>query len=111
MLKAALLSLGGLFALFILHTLHTAFRKGIRQVPGPWPAKFSIFYRISLVSKGNGVNEYGQLHEKYGDIVRVGPYHVSVNDPNAIQQIYGISSKFRKASLKKCPQRNCLTPF
>ncbi|KAL6253147.1 Cytochrome p-450 [Rhinocladiella similis] len=97
MLKACLISLCCLLSLFIIHTLHTAFRKGIRQIPGPWLAKFTIFYRISLVSKGNGVQEYRRLHEKYGDVVRVGPYHVSVNDPLAIQQIYGISSKFRKS--------------
>lgn len=101
MLKACLVSLCGLLSLFIIHTLHTAFRKGIRQVPGPWLAKFTIFYRISLVSKGNGVQEYRRLHEKYGDIVRVGPYHVSVNDPQAIQQIYGISSKFRKVRMRR----------
>ncbi|KIV90486.1 hypothetical protein PV10_07788 [Exophiala mesophila] len=91
------LALFSLFAFLALRTLYTAFRAGIRQVPGPWLAKFTIFYRISMVTKGKGVQEYRQLHEEFGDVVRVGPSHVSVNDPHAIQQIYGISSKFRKS--------------
>lgn len=94
------LALFSLFAFSALHTLYTAFRRGIRQVPGPWLAKFTIFYRISMVTKGNGVQEYRQLHEQFGDVVRVGPNHVSINDPHAIQQIYGISSKFRKVSIQ-----------
>ena len=93
------IALFSLFAFLVLRTLYTAFRAGIRQIPGPWLAKFTIFYRISMVTKGKGVQEYRQLHEEFGDVVRVGPNHVSVNDPHAIQQIYGISSKFRKVSL------------
>lgn len=96
MLNVFLLSLAGLIGLWILHTLHIAFYKGIRDVPGPWQAKYSILYRVSLVIKGRAVEEYQRLHQKYGAIVRVGPRHVSINDPSAIPQIYGISSRFRK---------------
>lgn len=93
-----LCSLVGVACVAVLHILQTAYRKGIRNVPGPWVAKFSILYRLSLVIKGRAPEEYGALHAKYGDVVRVGPNHVSLNDPAAVPQVYGISSKFGKVS-------------
>ena len=98
-LHVVLLSLLGLFVLAIIHTLHIAYRRGIRRVPGPWQAKFSILYRLSLVTKGKAPEEYGKLHDKYGKIVRVGPNQVSINDPATIPQIYGISSHFGKVKI------------
>ncbi|OQV08098.1 hypothetical protein CLAIMM_12418 [Cladophialophora immunda] len=97
MMNALLYSLLGLVCLASLYVLRTAYRQGIRNVPGPWAAKFSILYRLSLILKGKAPEEYGKLHEKYGHIVRVGPFHVSINDPAAIPQIYGISSRFGKS--------------
>lgn len=97
--KAVLISLLGSLCLVLLRTLQVTYRRGIRRVPGPWQAKFSILYRVSMVMKGKAVQEYREVHQKYGDIVRVGPKHVSINDPIAVQQIYGISSKFRKVTL------------
>ena len=98
-------SLLGLVCLVILQVLQIAYRKGIRDVPGPWVAKFSILYRLSLIIKGRAPEEYGKLHGKYGNVVRVGPNQVSINDPAAIPQIYGISSKFGKVST---PRRICV---
>ena len=83
----------GVICLAILRILQNAYRKGIRDVPGPWVAKFSILYRLTLIIRGKAPEEYGKLHDKYGQIVRVGPNQVSINDPTAILQIYGISSK------------------
>lgn len=104
-MNAFFVSFLGLLCLIVLRTLQIAYRRGIRRVPGPWLAKFSILYRVSLVTKGRAVQEYLALHRKYGAIVRVGPRHVSINDPTAIQQIYGISSKFRKVWLTSSNDR------
>ena len=41
------------------------------------------------------------LHNKYGDLVRVGPNCISVGDPREIRQIYGISRLFEKGTLIK----------
>ena len=100
---ALLLTFLGLVCLAILYTLHTAYRKGIMSVPGPWVAKFTILYRLSLVIQGKAPEEYGKLHTKYGQVVRVGPNQVSLNDPAVIPQIYGISAKFGK--VKRSTQR------
>lgn len=37
-----------------------------------------------------------KLHHKYGPLVRVGPNHVSVSDPEAVKVIYGINTGFTK---------------
>jgi benzoate 4-monooxygenase len=37
-----------------------------------------------------------RLHHKYGDFVRIGPNHVSINNPAAIQQVYGHKTGFIK---------------
>jgi hypothetical protein len=105
-MNGVLFSILGLFCLVVLRALQIAYRRGIRHVPGPWLAKFSILYRISMVIKGKVFEEYLEIHRRYGNIVRVGPRHVSINDPSAIQQIYGISSKFRKVTL---PIRNSIS--
>jgi hypothetical protein len=87
-----------LACVYLVTSLQVAFTKGLRQVPGPLVARFSGLYRLSLVLRGQTPEEYRKVHQKYGPIVRVGPDHVSVSDPSTIPVIYGISSRFLKAS-------------
>jgi len=83
---------------YIVASLRAAVRKGLRDVPGPFAARFSGWYRFSLVCTGRAPLEYKKVHEKYGPVVRVGPNHVSISDPAVIPQIYGISSNYIKVS-------------
>lgn len=99
----SLLLFTGALCLILLRYAQAAFRKGLRNVPGPFWARLTTLYRISIVYKGEAVENYRRLHEKYGPVVRTGPYHVSVSDPQVIPLVYGIASKFRKAS--KMPQQ------
>lgn len=39
---------------------------------------------------------YADIHEKYGDIVRVGPNELSFADPKAIREIYGPGGSSQK---------------
>lgn len=87
--------------LVVLHYARNALRRGLRNLPGPFGAKFTSLWRVSITYKGNGVENYRKLHEKYGKIVRTGPNHVAVSDPAMIPLIYGIASKFRKVPC--CP--------
>ncbi|RVX65790.1 hypothetical protein B0A52_10321 [Exophiala mesophila] len=93
--------LAGAACFFLARALFVAFRSGIRDIPGPWIARFTPLYRVSLVWKGDAVREYRRLHEQYGPFVRTGPNAVAVADPKAIPIIYGISSKFRKSDFYK----------
>lgn len=83
---------------FVARYLYNLFRPGLRNVPGPLFAHLTSLYRIKLVWKGGAVENYSNLHRKYGSIVRTGSNHVSVSDPAMIPLIYGISSKFKKVS-------------
>jgi len=85
---------------YLIASLRVAFKKGLRKLPGPFLARVSGLYRLSLVQAGKAPVEYRKVHEKYGPIVRVGPNHVSISDPAAIPQIYGIGSSYIKVTKK-----------
>ena len=72
------------------------YRRDLRNLPGPFLAKFSGLHRLFMVGGGNGPAGYRKLHQQYGPIVRVGPNHVAVSDPSAIPIVYGLGSKFTK---------------
>ena len=93
-LYAYLLILLGLF--IFVDFVRTAFKQGLRSIPGPFLARFSGLYRLSLVAKGKAPEEYLKVHQKYGQVVRVGPNHVSISDPAMIPTIYGIGSNYLK---------------
>jgi len=82
--------------LIALDYVRTALKRGLRDIPGPFLARFTTLYRISMTYKGQSVKSYRGLHNKYGKIVRTGPWHVSISDPEMVPLIYGIASKFRK---------------
>ena len=84
--------------LWIIDCTRIALRKGLRTLPGPFLAKISGLYRLSLVYNGDAPRRYRKLHEEYGPIVRVGPNHVSVSDASMIPIIYGIGSSYMKVN-------------
>lgn len=82
----------------LLHRLH--------RFPGPFFAKLSMFYTVRIQSSTFKIHvKHQQLHEQYGDFVRVGSYHwsflclaltdisgpreLSINRASAIPVIYG----------------------
>ncbi|KAJ3538809.1 hypothetical protein NM208_g5743 [Fusarium decemcellulare] len=65
----------------------------LRRFPGPFAAKLSNFYVTSLsIKKFHLYEEVQELHEKYGDYVRVGPSTLSVADPEAFNLIHSNNS-------------------
>ncbi|PCG92796.1 Cytochrome P450 [Penicillium occitanis (nom. inval.)] len=65
----------------------------LRKFPGPWGARLSRFYAVSLASKGLQYHlELQKLHEQYGDFVRTGPREISINRPSAVQAIHASKS-------------------
>ncbi|KAH7092538.1 cytochrome P450 [Paraphoma chrysanthemicola] len=89
------IALGGILVLtqYVLAYL----RSPLKQIPGPFIAKFSNIWRF--------FNHYGQthietqrkLHEKYGDVVRLGPTTVSLADSSLIKTIYNARGTFLKS--------------
>ena len=92
-----------LVAVYFVGKIRLAFHPGLRNLPGPLSARFTRWYRSSLVFGGKAPEEYRKVHAKYGPMVRVGPNHVSVSDPAAIPIIYGIGTgtKFLKVHLER----------
>lgn len=91
-----ILALTGL--VFIFDVLRTRFRRGLRDVPGPFLASISNIDRVWSCATGLQMNYHLKLHEKYGPLVRIGPNHVSFADSSLINLVYDIKSRFYKVT-------------
>jgi hypothetical protein len=69
----------------------------LSQIPGPLLAKFTDLWRLLKVKRGDCHDTYLALHERYGDLVRIGPNCVSISKPDMIPIIYGIQKGFVKS--------------
>ncbi|KAF2176885.1 cytochrome P450 [Zopfia rhizophila CBS 207.26] len=77
--------------------LYRAFFHRLRKFPGPFMARLSKWYGVSLVLPDFQYYwKVQKLHEKYGDIVRTGPRELSVATADAVPLIHGIASKCTK---------------
>jgi benzoate 4-monooxygenase len=84
---------------------------GMRDVPGPFLAKFSDFWLGRVAALGHRSEVVHELHKRYGPLVRIAPNHVSVADPTALQIIYAhgngsLKSNFYEYVLHRFPDRN-----
>lgn len=68
--------------------------KQLDHVPGPRLAGFSDFWRAWLQRKGELRGKLVELHEQYGPVVRYGVRSVSINDPSAVDIVYGSRTGF-----------------
>jgi benzoate 4-monooxygenase len=68
----------------------------IRDIPGPFLAKFTNLWLLLQARQGKRYLAVDQAHKKWGKLVRIQPNHVSVADDKAIQQIYGHGNGFLK---------------
>jgi hypothetical protein len=83
--------------LIITQYILTYLQSPLKNLPGPFLAKFSNIWRF--------LNHYGQthietqrkLHKEHGDIVRLGPTTVSIADTSLIKTIYNTRGTFLKS--------------
>ncbi|KAF2758764.1 cytochrome P450 [Pseudovirgaria hyperparasitica] len=70
---------------------YRAFFHPLRRFPGPSSLRTSVWARaITIFLSGErGAVELHDLHERYGDYVRVGPNHLSVRSADALPVING----------------------
>ena len=80
----------------IIRLLVNYFTPGMRALPGPFVAKFTNLWRLSSTLWGHHERRLQKLHEKYGSVVRIGPKAISISDPDAIKDIYGLKANFPK---------------
>ena len=82
-----------------LITLHRVrYRRRLRDIPGPCFASILPIDRILSTYNGHQFQRHLVYHAKYGQLVRVGPNHVSLGESEQILNLYNITSKFSKVS-------------
>ena len=69
---------------------------GLSRYPGPWLAKFTKFWHRLSIKSNQHQRHLLQLHQKYGDVVRIGPNNLSIANPKCIPHIYGVKNEFLK---------------
>ncbi|CAL1708242.1 unnamed protein product [Somion occarium] len=76
---------------FILLALVIGYRLSpfhpLAQYPGPLPGKISKLWDVWMTAKGSHHQYVRALHDKYGDIVRIGPNELSIRHEDAIAPI------------------------
>jgi hypothetical protein len=92
-----LYALGAFIVIRSLLFLYQSLTSSLRNIPGPWQTRFTKLWFFERVRKGQFEHENIALHRKYGKIVRIAPDHYSIDDPDAIKQVYGIGTKFAKS--------------
>ncbi|KAI9841181.1 MAG: hypothetical protein M1837_000969 [Sclerophora amabilis] len=87
-----------LFALVLFWLLATRYRSGLRNVPGPFVASISNGWKLYAVFKQSMPRLNIDLHKTHGPLVRIGPNHVSISDPEALKTVYGFTNIYRKSA-------------
>lgn len=82
----------------VLRLLTSSRSSGLRDIPGPFLAKYTDFWRLIDHWRGTHVKTQRRLHEKYGPAVRIGPNAVSLSDPSLLKTVYSTRGEFRKVS-------------
>ena len=80
----------------LCYVIYQRFGSCLSSIPGPFLASLTDLWRLIVVEHGRFDLANKALHDKYGDLVRVGPNCISVADPREIRNIYGITRLFQK---------------
>ena len=64
----------------------------LSKIPGPKLAALTSLYYTAHEFKGDRHLFVDKLHQQYGPMVRIGPNYISISDPAAIKEIYGVGS-------------------
>lgn len=74
-----------------------AFTSPLRNVPGPFWSRFTRLPLKKAIIGGRRIFFIHDLHQQYGDIVRIAPDEVSVSDMDGFKKIHAVSATFNKA--------------
>ncbi|KAI1409987.1 cytochrome P450 [Hypoxylon sp. FL1857] len=81
----------------LLGYVYSVLSNPLAKVPGPWHTKWTDAVLKYTTIRGRRPSWIHSLHLKYGPVVRISPIEVSVQDPNATNQIYSVKNEFPKA--------------
>lgn len=82
-------------ALFTSIGTYRGFFHPLQKFPGPFGARLSVFWKVNHFARSGfkAFRVIDGLHSQYGNVVRVAPRQLSINEPEAYQQIYGSRSQ------------------
>lgn len=83
---------------FVAWLAWNRYRHGLNKYPGPFLASLTDWWRFIDVWNRRPDMTHIKLHEKHGDVVRLGPNTLSFADPVALKAIYGLNKGFVKVS-------------
>lgn len=86
-----------LLALYFAYTRTLAWYR-LRHIPGPPLASFSYLYMLSATIGGQQSESYRALTDKYGPLVRIGPYDLLTADPEVVRRMNGARSGYRRST-------------
>ncbi|KAM7185435.1 cytochrome P450 [Naviculisporaceae sp. PSN 640] len=69
----------------------------LRNFPGPLGCKISSAWFATYLGKQDSFHQLEKLHQRYGKFLRIGSNDLSITHPQAVQAIYGNTSKCGKA--------------
>ncbi|KAH7111734.1 cytochrome P450 [Dactylonectria estremocensis] len=92
-------AIGFFTVILALSSLYQITSSPLREVPGPFLARFSNIWYFFHVNRGEFEKDNLALHRRYGPIVRYGPNRYSFSHVDAAQAIYsiGAGSRFVKS--------------
>lgn len=92
---------------------HNYFNRGLNRYPGPIVCALTDWYRFFKAWQRAPERWHIDLHEKHGDIVRLGPNCLSFGNPKSIKVIYALGKGFTKVIISAILGRSSqmLTPI
>lgn len=87
----------GLVALAVTRLLFFRYKHGFSKYKGPLLASFTDMWKMFYAYSRKYQPPMIDVHEKYGDIVRLGPNSISFSKPEAIKDIYGAGKAWDKS--------------
>ncbi|KAL3472255.1 cytochrome P450 [Aspergillus californicus] len=87
-----------LLTYLVYRVVDTFYWHPLSRFPGPRLAALSRLYRayIDCSPSKSFVHTLGQLHEQYGDIIRIGPNELHFHSPSAYLEIYNPGNRWDK---------------
>ncbi|KAI9931250.1 hypothetical protein MW887_010912 [Aspergillus wentii] len=85
---------------FTYHAIYTVFFHPLSRYPGPKLAAISPIPLLFWEIRGKSHTKIKSLHDKYGDVVRIGPNALVYRSPTAWKDIYGHRKQGQKVFLK-----------
>ncbi|KAL8662828.1 MAG: hypothetical protein Q9168_008194 [Polycauliona sp. 1 TL-2023] len=69
----------------------------LKSIPGPFFARFSNLWQLVVYYQGKQAQVLRRLHDRHGPVVRIGPKHVSLNQPSLIKTVYSMTGDYVKS--------------